>query len=207
MQKLIKDKIEVKICGITRQREINIVNELDIDYIGFVFAKSKREVSTHQAEELMSNLKSTVKKVAVLVNPTIQKLSKIQSMDFDVIQIHGNIPVEAVEHINVPIWKAVHVTNKVTKEMLDDSQLIEGYVFDNKQAGSGETFNWDLIKGMTIGEKKVILAGGLNSDNVVKGIVEVNPHIVDVSSGVEGTNGKDKDLTKKFIKRVRQYNE
>lgn len=194
---------EIKICGITKPEEINILNELSIDYVGFVFAKSKRQVSIKQASNLKAELNSSIKTVAVVVNETIDCIKELESAGFDILQYHGNINNELISNITIPVWNAISITKPLTSEFVFNHQKIIGYVLDGAVSGSGETFDWSYIKDSNLYSKKLILAGGLNINNITTAIKEVTPDVVDVSSSVESVNGKDDNKIINFVRKVK----
>lgn len=216
--------MKIKICGITKLEETEYLNEANVDYAGFVFyEKSKRNISFNKANELMSNLKSSIKKVAVMVSPDVSFINEINDMDFDVFQIHKQLSIDVIKASNKKIWYAVNINDedelKKNEEFLNTLsdnliEKIEGIVVDAPQFGSGKTFDWQKSKRLkkagtnsppeSILDKMLfVLAGGLNPGNVAEGISIFNPDVVDVSSGVEGTNGKEKELIDAFVNAVR----
>ena len=212
--------MEIKICGITREEEIIFLSD-DVnrsDYAGFVlYEKSKRYIELQEATKLIRGLKDVVP-VAVTVGPSKDLVEEICESGFEILQIHKELTEEVLEAATIPIWYALNVTNTEEiirqKELLDSfpkelTDKIVGIVVDAAAYGSGKTFDWSIDidkKAKDIFEnRKFILAGGLTSENVTKGIKRFKPDVVDVSSGVEGKNGKDETLVKKFIERVRNY--
>lgn len=180
--------MKVKICGIKTVEEIGYCNELLPDFIGFVFAKSKRQVSIMQAEYLKSQLDKRIKAVGVFVNEDIDIILTITKRNIiDLIQLHGNETNEYIEKLkkqtNLPIIKA------------NDSFTNADYVlFDNIEPGSGKEWDFKGIKS----DKYFFIAGGLNINNV-KEAIKLNPYAVDVSSGVEENGFKSYKLMKEFI--------
>lgn len=217
--------MKIKICGITKVKETEYLNEVNVDYAGFVFfEKSKRNVSREQAKELMCNLKPEIKKVAVMVSPDSEMIASLKPLGFDYYQIHKELTKEVLETVDKPVWYAVNIDNeeelKAKEAFINelDEELaskIEAVVVDAPNFGSGQTFNWRKSKRLkkagsqsppqTILDRfTFVLAGGLYASNVAEGIEIFNPDVVDVSSGVEGTDGKDKALIDAFVKAVRQ---
>lgn len=202
---------KIKICGITQPEEAEYLNEAKVNYAGFVFfEKSKRNIDIRNIKEIFEKLNQDIKKVAVMVEPDIEKLKQIQDLGFDIVQIHGNLKPEVLHESILPIWKAVHVSRiEELKTARKDwnQQKITAYVVDAPEAGSGKTFNWqagDLTEWEKLKEEKeMILAGGLHSGNVKEAIRIFHPHIVDVSSGVEGEKGKDRKKILEFVDKIR----
>lgn len=193
----------VKICGISKLEDIKCLNEVKCNYVGFVMAKSKRQVTLKQACILKSVLLKDIKSVAVVVEPTSNEIQDIINAGFDIIQIHSNTVLN-YNNISIPVWKAIHVNKSICQDDLEKHPNIKGYVFDNRQAGSGLCFDWKLLDNIDFQSKKMILAGGLNINNIQLAIKNVMPDIVDVSSGVETEGEKDHNKIKTFIRKVRE---
>lgn len=214
-------KMQVKICGITSEEEIEKLNELKADYAGFVlfFQKSKRNLELPTAAKLRAKLKYS-KAVAVTVSPSPEQAKQIEEAGFDIIQVHGELFEEVRDNCKLPIWRAVNISAQSAddiKAVLTD-EGISGVVFDGAVPGSGESFDWHVFDSMIQQfrplpeednklKKCFVLAGGLTPDNVVDAIQILNPDVVDVSSGVEygdkEKKGKDPDKVEKFMKNAR----
>ncbi|MGJ7437683.1 phosphoribosylanthranilate isomerase [Streptococcus equinus] len=191
---------KVKICGLTTKEAVEVAVNSGADYIGFVFAKSKRQVGIKQASHLAQFIPKTVQKVGVFVSPTLMELQEaIVKVPLDLVQIHGEFFDEDFEKLDVPSIRAIPV-EKTLEEIQTKADFL---LFDAPLAGSGKTFDWELLKDENI-EKPYFLAGGLTVDNVKQAITFFRPYAVDVSSGVE-TDGK-KDLLKimRFIESVKK---
>ncbi|UOC11643.1 phosphoribosylanthranilate isomerase [Streptococcus equinus] len=191
---------KVKICGLSTREAVEVAVNSGADYIGFVFAKSKRQVGIKQASHLAQFIPKTVQKVGVFVSPTLMELQEaISQVPLDLVQIHGEFSDEDFEKLDVPSIRAIPV-EKTLEEIETKADFL---LFDAPLAGSGKTFDWELLKNQVI-EKPYFLAGGLTVDNVKQAITFFHPYAVDVSSGVE-TDGK-KDLLKimRFIESVKK---
>lgn len=191
---------KVKICGLTTKEAVEAAVNSGADYIGFVFAKSKRQVGIKQASHLAQFIPETVQKVGVFVSPTLLELQEaISQVPLDLVQIHGEFADEDFDKIEVPSIRAIPV-QKTLEEIHTKADFL---LFDAPLAGSGKTFDWELLKDKKIA-KPYFLAGGLSVDNVGQAITFFRPYAVDVSSGVE-TDGK-KDLLKimRFIESVKK---
>lgn len=187
--------MKVKICGITSAEDIKIVNACKPDFAGFVmfFPKSKRNISPETAKSLIETLDKNILSVAVTVSPTLEQVKTAFDCGFDCIQIHGEV-YEGV--LSNPYLKVIRAFNVSDLEKFDEyrmNQNIVGYVFDAHEPGSGKTFDWKLVDNIPRDEKLLLLAGGLNPDNVRMAIEAVHPDGVDVSSGVENDNGAGKN--------------
>lgn len=199
----------IKICGMTSLSDIQCVNDNHVDFAGFVmfFPKSKRNLSAETAKQLLPALNRDIKSVAVVVSPTVEQLAQIERLGFDDIQIHGILSGEVLEAAKVPILRAFNVSNMDEFERYRDHDKIAGFVFDAVEPGSGQVFDWSLVKHIECPEGKImLLAGGLNPDNVAEAVEYLHPYGVDVSSGVENADGKGKDpaLVRDFVSKVRQ---
>lgn len=201
---------KVKICGLTSPAEARYLNENHVDFAGMVlfFPKSKRNISIEQAMEIMAALDASIKRVAVVVSPSIEQVRQIEAAGFDYVQIHGEIPeteTEAEAAIAIPILKAFNVSDMGSYEKYHNDSRIAGYVFDAIEPGSGKTFDWKLVDNIPRDEKLLLLAGGLNPDNVRMAIEAVHPNGVDVSSGVENDDkaGKNPDKIHDFVAAVK----
>lgn len=199
----INSNTKVKICGLTSPAEARYLNENHVDFAGMVlfFPKSKRNISIEQAMEIMAALDASIKRVAVVVSPSIEQVRQIEAAGFDYVQIHGEIPeteteTEAEAAIAIPILKAFNVSDMGSYEKYHNDSRIAGYVFDAIEPGSGKTFDWRLVDNIPRDEKLLLLAGGLNPDNVRIAIEAVHPDGVDVSSGVENDDGAGKNPQK-----------
>ncbi|SES10727.1 phosphoribosylanthranilate isomerase [Psychrobacillus sp. OK032] len=194
---------KVKICGLMEKEHVAAAIEAGADAIGFVFAPSKRQITVEKAQELAKAIPSTVWKVGVFVNPTKEELERAyHEVPLDFIQFHGSETPDDIQSTKYPSIKALSIRSE------EDVEAAKGYntdffLFDAPQAGSGITFDWQLMKGHAVAQEKVILAGGLNTENVAEAIHRVKPYMVDVSSGVERQGKKDEQLIKAFIQTVK----
>ncbi len=195
---------KIKICGIRTVSDALLLNKYEIDYAGFVvfYEKSKRYVTIEKAKELMEVLDKSIKKVAVTVSPTVEEIEAIERSGFDYIQIHGILAKESFDAIRLPILRAFNVTDMDKYLVYKECHKVAGYVFDAVVPGSGETFDWSLVKDMPKDDKIFILAGGLSDSNVAQAIKYINPQVVDVSSSVENDFGKDEEKIIKFVRSV-----
>lgn len=198
----------VKICGITKQVDGLAVAESGADMIGFVFAKSKRQVTAEQAKKIGDALPETVKKVGVFVNESIVEIERIVTeAGLDYVQLHGQESPAFCAQLSVPVIKAFQIKQQQDLARVADYQCAY-YLLDSPagpyQGGNGETFDWSLINHMPNLRGKIILAGGLNPANVQAAIKSVGPLGVDVSSGVETAGQKDQQKITTFIKQAKE---
>ena len=199
----MNNMVKIKICGLTREVDIDCVNELKPDCIGFVFAKSRRQVTPERAAELKRRLAPDIKSVGVFVREENEKIiSLVKSGVIDVIQLHGGEDEETVSLLKrecgCPIIRAVSIGNEDVAE-LEKSQA-DFLLLDNGAGGTGKTFDWSLINRIN---KPFFLAGGLNIDNVMQGIERFSPYGVDISGGVETGGVKDPAKISEIIRRIR----
>ncbi len=201
---------EIKICGITNQKDGKEAVELGADYIGFVFYdKSPRNITPRMAKKIGRSLIG-VKKVGLFVNEDPKKVNNIADLvGLDVIQFHGDESPEYCRQFNGrEVWKAIRVKDEgsiseIARFKTVDAVVLDKYV-DGKMGGTGESFDWDLAEKAKGLDKQIVLAGGLNPANVADAILKVNPLVVDVSSGVEEAKGKKSyEKMKKFIDTAR----
>jgi phosphoribosylanthranilate isomerase len=196
---------KVKICGLKTLEDIRIVNKYDVDYVGFVFAESKRKVSKELARDMKKILKSSIKAVGVFVDTPYKEINQIvKYCGIDIVQMHGSESPEECEKIIVPVWKAVSMKDKDVLKNLHHYKSASGFLLDGVKAGSGKSFNWEWVSEVSK-EYFTVLAGGLNEENVEKSIKMVNPHVVDVSSGVEIDGNKSEERIKNFLGKVKEY--
>lgn len=198
----------IKICGLTSVQEAGWINEVKADFAGMVlfFPKSRRNITTKQAEEILQTLDGNIGKVAVVVSPSPQQIRELQSLPFDYIQVHGEIAQESLEVlIRQPFLRAFNDDNMKEYKMYEEIATCAGFVFDAAEPGSGRPFDWDMIPQMPDSGKFYLLAGGLTPENVGDAIARIHPDGVDVSSGVESETGIGKDFQKirAFVDAVR----
>lgn len=200
--------VKVKICGIKKKEEILFLNQLQPDYLGFVFAESKRRISVEQAKELISLMDKNIKSVGVFVNADLDFVRRVvEEAGIDVVQLHGDEDQDYIDQIkSIEVWKAIGVSDSGFNEKIEDyriDKILLDTAVKGVRGGSGKTFDWQLAKEVAK-ERDIILAGGLNPENVAEAISIVNPYGVDISSGVEDEFGKNYNKCKKFIEEVRK---
>ena len=199
---------KIKICGLSRPIDIDMVNTVLPDFIGFVFAKSRRQVTEVMAKELKERLLPQIQAVGVFVNEELEKIMHLcKDGIIDLIQLHGdedeNYIRELRKGVKNPIIKAVRVRN--TKDIEEAAKLTCDYLLldtykEGLYGGSGEIFDWSVITKI---EKPFFLAGGLHTENILQAISQANPYCIDVSSGVETDGIKDRNKIIDIITKVR----
>ncbi|MBU36081.1 MAG: phosphoribosylanthranilate isomerase [Candidatus Marinimicrobia bacterium] len=195
---------KVKICGIKTLSDAKFAVDYGVDAIGFVFAKSIRNISKEKARAIVQKLPPFVTTVGLFVNDTAENIEAIcRFCGLDAIQLHGNERPSLLNKLKVfKTIKAFRIQNEKDiipiRKYKPDAILLDGYS-ENKMGGTGTSFDWKIVKGLRT-SIPVIVAGGLTHLNVSQAIRIVNPYAVDVSSGVESSPGKkDRKLIKKFI--------
>ena len=190
---------KVKICGLSTKEAVETAVSAGADYIGFVFAPSKRQVTLEQAAELAKLIPVNVKKVGVFVSPSrAQLLEAIEKVGLDLIQVHGQVADDLFEDLPCTSIQAVQVDG----EGHVSNSRADYLLFDAPVAGSGKTFDWGQLDTSGLAQP-FFIAGGLNEDNVAKAIQHFTPYAVDVSSGVETDGQKDHEKIRRFIERVK----
>lgn len=208
--------VKIKICGLSREEDIHTANELNLDYIGFIFAKkSHRYVSAEKASSLKALLDKKIKAVGVFVNENPELVAKLLlDGTIDIAQLHGSEDDAYIENLRkllcLPsdycedkIWKAFRIDCEEDIEKANKSTA-DRVLVDHGAGGTGEVFDWSLLKGMT---RPYMLAGGLTPDNVVDALTSLSEenllYGLDVSSGVETNKIKDPEKMYLFIHNVR----
>lgn len=180
--------VKVKICGLTTLEEAQMLIKEKADFGGVVlfYEKSKRNCSLEQAEKIAKTLRQAgIKSVAVTVSPTLPRTEAIEKAGFDYLQIHGELKEEVLRKGTIPIIRAFNISNMKEQETLKQEKRIAGWLFDAAVPGAGETFEWSLLESIERAGKMLFLAGGLNAENVEMAVKQIQPDVVDVSSGVE----------------------
>lgn len=202
--------MKIKICGLKSLDDIQIINKVNIDFAGFIFAKkSKRKVDINLAFKMKELINPTIKTVGVFQNQEIDEIMQISNI-LDIIQLHGNEDNEFIKKVkektNKKVIKAYKADDKL-KENIENS--LADYILidsDNKNSfgGTGQTFNWKVIPKTG---KKIFLAGGLNISNIENAIKTVNPYCVDINSGVETDEKKDEKKILEIVQLIRELME
>ena len=190
---------KVKICGITNLKEIEFLNKLKVDYAGFVFAEgSKRKVNIQDTKKFRESLNSSIKSVGVFKDNKLSEVQKVyENTGIDIIQLHGSEDKEYIKNLrklleNRPlIWKALSIKDedKLHEYLCNDySDLIDMYLIDGANPGSGEEYSLERLKEIILKSNckmPFMLAGGIRPENALKKAMYINPYGIDVSSGVE----------------------
>ncbi len=201
--------IKIKICGITNLDDAFAAEEFGADAIGFNFyKKSPRYIAPEKAAEIISQLPPFILPVGIFVNEREEKVRDILSKTcIQAVQFHGDETPEFCQRFGSHVIKAFQVKDKKSLEQMShyrvSAYLLDSYR-DGVRGGTGTTFDWHLaVVAKTMG--RIILAGGLNPENIAEAVKLVQPYGVDVAGGVEREKGiKDHVKMKKFIAEVRR---
>jgi phosphoribosylanthranilate isomerase len=209
--------VRVKICGITRKEDLDAAAAAGADAVGFVVgvASSPRNLALEKAEKLIRQVPPFVKSVLVTVPKSIDEFETYEKLNPDVIQIHGeNLHAAASVRLKIPNISLIGAVNANLANAFDvvsrtakivDAVLLDSFA-DGRYGGTGIVHDWELSKRVkqVIHPKPLILAGGLNPENVAEAVRAVEPYAVDVSSGVERQPGiKDHKKIIEFIKNAK----
>ena len=204
-------EVKVKFCGISQDDTVPVLLETEPDYVGFIFAPSKRQVTVEQAQSITRSLQDSVhttsggkcsSRVGIFVNKTIPTIVEIaKAVPLSVVQLHGDETIAYIESLRIhleeeqlgfiQIWKAVQVQTK--EDIMQWEQApIDGLVVDayskTTRGGTGQTVDWSLLEGI---EMPYYLAGGIGLHNVARAIRRLQPYGLDMSSSLETNGQKD----------------
>lgn len=197
--------MKIKLCGMRREEDIGYANRYRPDYIGFVFAKSPRQVGKERAAQLRRLLDPDIEAVGVFVNEPVLSLEKIvREVPLHVIQLHGDEDaayIGAVKKLGIPVWKAVRARAESdirhAETLGADVLLIDAFSPD-VYGGTGKTADWGMIA-RTQPMQPFFLAGGLHAGNIMEAVRMVEPFGVDLSGGIETGGFKDEDKIKELM--------
>ena len=198
----------IKMFGLTRECDIQAVNEIKPEYIGFVFwAKSKRYLSPEKALELKKQLDENIKAVGVFVDESVEKVAELLENDIiDIAQLHGHENEDYIKNLremtDKPMIQAFRIRSEsdIEKAVRSTADMI----LLDAGMGNGNVFDWSLIKNI---QRPYFLAGGLNGENVAEAVKILKPYAVDVSSGIETDGLKDMKKMAEFSAVVRKEEE
>lgn len=194
----------VKICGVKEIAHVEAACAAGADFIGFMFAPSKRQITVEEAYKLAAVVPVQVKKVGVFVHEDAAMIRAIaMAVPLDYVQYHGDETQELMDEVGLPSIRAFSV--RTIEDVARAAQFeVDYYLFDapgtDFRGGSGHSFDWALLVEANIARDKIILAGGLHADNIAAAITHVQPFAVDVSSGVETDGIKDNEKIARFIR-------
>jgi len=204
--------VRVKICGITNAADAFAAVAAGASFLGFNFyAKSPRHITEAEAAKIRPQLPRKIEAVGIFVNaPRAEVAALCTSLKLDAAQLHGDESSETVAELarSLTVWKAFRVEPDFRLETLDEFSEASAFLFDaahtGQYGGTGRTTDWDVARRAALGHR-IILAGGLNLENVAAAVRIVRPYAVDVASGVESKPGKkDHGRMREFIQEVRR---
>ena len=198
-------RTRIKICGITRKKDVESAVEAGVDALGFVFySKSPRYIPPVKVKEIIKNIPAWVNIVGLFVNSTTDEINKTSDLlGLTHLQLHGDETIEACKMLNRPVIKAIRIPNSNSSNKSSYDKNIENLLLTSKDyleyctailfdsfsaeyGGSGKNFDWSNLN--TISKLFVnnwVLSGGLSIENVAEAIKKYSPPCIDVSSGVE----------------------
>ncbi len=206
-------KTGIKLCGFKHLEDIDYASSLDIDYLGMIFVKNlPRTVDINVANSAADICKNNnIKTVGVFLNQGVTEISEVlESVDLDVIQLHGNENIRDYHELDKPIIKRINLSDYIKSGISYDADRKCMYLVDSTndqmQGGTGQSFDWNQL--LDFAPESLFIAGGLKPDNIIELLRLFTPMCVDVSSGIEYKIGhKDHALMSDFVNKVRTYNE
>ncbi len=225
-------RTRIKICGLTREEDVESVLEAGVDALGFVFySSSPRFVSPERARQLINLCPAWVSTVGLFVNSSREEILRTSDISgINQIQLHGDESVNDCKKLFIPIVKAIRIPTKKNPNKLDYDNMLNQLIESKRYlefcsavlldadspsfGGSGKSFDWNVLNQVgSIFGRKWVLSGGLNEKNILSAINLYKPPSIDVSSGVETTqNGstikgvKDREKIKVFVNKIRKMN-
>lgn len=201
--------MKLKFCGLTRPADIDAANQAHPDYIGFVFAPSRRRVSDVQADQLRARLHPSIRAVGVFVNDRIEHIaSLVENGVIDAVQLHGDEDAEYIRELrrqtSAAVIRAVRVSSREDVEHaqhLPVQYLLFDTFSEQAQGGTGQVFDWSMLEGA---EKPFFLAGGIDESNIARAL-ETGAFALDLSSGIETNGVKDAEKMRRIAQMVRSY--
>jgi len=198
-------KTKLKICGIKRLEDVLMVNEIKPQFIGFVFANSKRQITLNKAIELKAKLYPNIKSVGVFVDEPITNVVRaVESKAIDMVQLHGNesnIYISKLKSlVSVEVIKAIKINDSFKNDI--DYPSADYYLIDSG-GGSGKVFDWNISLNLN---KPYFIAGGINIDNIEEAYKRFHPYSFDLSSSVEVEGIKDFNKMMDIISKLELLN-
>jgi phosphoribosylanthranilate isomerase len=202
--------MKIKICGLFREEDIDYANEAMPDYVGFVFAPSRRQLTPARASALRARLRDGITPVGVFVDAPVESIAALYKEGIIALaQLHGHEDAAYIAALKrlcpAPVIKAARITagDDARRALLMDAA--DFFLFDNGAGGTGQAFDWNLLPELTARlQKPYFLAGGLSGDNIAAALA-LRPFAVDVSSGAETNGVKDRSKMLELVQRVRAW--
>lgn len=205
------DKVEVKICGITNHDDALTAARLGASALGFIFARSQRQITPEKARDIITKIPPLVKTVGVFVNERQARIKQIiRFCGLDLIQLHGDESPELCYEMMPYTIKAIRIKDESSLKSIDTYYgKVRALLLDtfsrNLAGGTGKTFDWKLVKKIKEQSIPIILSGGLEASNIDRAIRTVQPYAIDLNSGVEEYPGKKSAvLMKELMEKVRK---
>ena len=204
-------KSKVKICGITNADDAKLAIDEGADYIGLIFAPSKRQVIKGQVKIITDAFPGFKNWVAVFMDGKKKEIeSVLEGLPIKLIQFHGKETPSFCNYFvkrGYDVIKAIPVSERGVEINPSDYKKVAFFLFDTvvngQSGGTGKVFSWDIFKNLNLDKEQIILSGGLTADNILAAVEQVQPYCVDVSSGVESVPGKkDKAKIKELFKKL-----
>ena len=202
---------KIKICGISNIKILKTLISLDIDFIGFIFySKSPRFVDNKFLQSIQYIDFKNSRPVCVYVNPDEDYVYETSSyFDNPILQFHGEEENNFCESFGLDYWKAIRVKNKEDLNSISLYSSAQAILLENHKEGSyggtGESFNWTILKDIENDDQNFVLSGGINSKNVDNAL-KTNSWCLDLNSGVESQEGiKNIELVKDILKTIETY--
>ncbi len=203
---------KIKICGITTEKDAIQIANLGADAIGFIFAKSPRQVDIEKARDIISKMPSFVSTVGIFVNQPMEYMKKaIEYSGIDCIQLHGDEGIDVCEKLYPRVIKVARIKELDDIErLIPFSHVVRAFLLDTYSkkgyGGTGEAFDWSIAKkAVNLITKPIIIAGGITPENCLIAVNEVKPYGIDVSSGVEISPGqKNIDKVRELITKIKK---
>lgn len=198
---------QVKICGNTNPEDVKLALRFGADYLGLIFAESKRKIDLQRAKEIMAAAPDFGGFVGVFLNQSKEEVQGVlEATGLRFVQFHGDETARYCSWFmeqGYQVIKTFHIKDEMSLKRIDEYDVF-AFLMDtyttSKKGGSGQTFDWNLLADKPFLHDRLFLAGGLNVENLQSAIDAVHPFAVDVASGVEKEPGrKDPDLLKQFI--------
>ena len=210
-------KPEIKYCGICSKRDYELAAASEADYLGFIFAASKRKVTPYEVRKWKQEIRTDKKHVGVFVNETIENIAQIASeLSLDVIQLHGDESPEDAPRlrplVRSEIWKALRHGEGTLRQMDQFAPAVDGYVIDSSvkgmRGGTGIAFSWTRVplyrKRAQNANKRCFIAGGVNPETITD-LLKSGPCGIDLASGIEKNGQKDQTLIRLLEERMNHY--
>lgn len=211
--------MKIKFCGNRSLNDVKLTIKSSADFLGFVFAPSKRRVSPEDVKQWLNEaaLKPHQKTVGVFVNATLEEIAHaVKTAALDVVQLSGNETPDFCKQVketcHVDVWKVIHHQADAIEQMEKYAHIVDAFLIDNKTksqwGGTGTAFNWSFVpryleKAHTLG-KNCFIAGGINASNIHQ-LLKFEPDGIDLASGIETNEQKDDKKISELLNRIKQF--